>query len=127
MTTPYCSKNQFAERKGYANWAAYVAAGYQHPDPEELDAALEDATDIMNDSEHLNCKSTNITNSDYTQRLERICLSMAIAILQYRGQYEAQGAGMFRRSPQDFLFDFERRILLTASVELGYRDVGGVG
>lgn len=81
---------------------------------------------MMNDSEHLNCKSSNITDTDYTQRLERICLAVATRILQTRGQYETQGAGLFTWSPQDFLYSFERKFLLTTAVELGYRSIGGV-
>lgn len=126
MTTPYCSRNQWAERKGYATWAAYVAAGYGEPTQQELDSALEDATDIMNDPEHINCKSTNITDTDYTQRLERICYNMANRIMDVERNRGRQGA-MFQFSPQDFLFDKERKFLIQIALDKEYRYVGAVG
>lgn len=126
MTTPYCSINQWAERKGYANWAAYVAAGYGKPDQEVLESALEDAADIMNDSEHLNCKSSNITDTDYTQRLERINYNMANRIMDVERNRGREGA-MFRFSPQDFLFDRERKFLIQIAIDKSYRYVGAVG
>ena len=80
----------------------------------------------MNDSEHLNCKSTNITDTDYTQRLERICYNMANRILDVERNRGREGA-MFRFSPQDFLFDRERKVLIQIALDAGHRYVGAVG
>lgn len=80
----------------------------------------------MNDSQHLNCRRTNVTNADYTDRLEIICYNMACRILSVE-LGRAMAGGDYRFSPQDFLYSMERNELLNTSIELGYRVVMGVG
>lgn len=75
---------------------------------------------IMNDSEHLNCKGTNITDAAYTDRLERICYNMANRILSVE-LGRGMAGGDFRFSPQDMLYAMERRFLLNTGFELDYR------
>lgn len=128
--TPYCSRDQWAVRKSsktqtYDDWDDYAAAE-SWPDQNALDEALQDATDIMNDSEHLNAKSINVTNTDYTPRLERICYNMSNRILGTEGNQAMQG-GIWTYSPGDKLNRYERQFLLTTSIELGLRVIGAVG
>lgn len=128
MTTPYCSKDQWAHRHGYADWAAFVADGQTYPDPEQMDDVLEDATDIMNDSEHINCLSTNISDTDYTQRLERINFNMSNRMLDaMNGRGEAQfSKGIQNWSQADYLMTFERAFLIQLGLRKGHRLAGNV-
>lgn len=125
MTVPYCDKDKFAKRQNYVNWVAYVSDGNTAPGSTELEEALEDATDIMNDSDHINCKSNNITDTEYTQRLERMCYNMANRILDIERNRGIKGA-FFTFSPQDFLYTRERSVLLNLGLAKGYRTIGGV-
>jgi hypothetical protein len=50
MTTPYCSKDEWSIKKGYANWAAYPKA---YPTEADLDDYLEEMTDIMNSEQYI--------------------------------------------------------------------------
>jgi len=81
---------------------------------------------MMNDSEHLNAKSTNVTSTLYTPRLERICYTMANRMLGVEGNQAMQG-GIWTYSPQDFMNTRERNFLAITAVELGLRVVMGVG
>jgi len=80
----------------------------------------------MNDSEHINCKGTNITNTDYTGRLERINYNIANRKLGIEGNQAMQG-GIWTYSPGDLLNRYERNFLFVTGVELGYRVTMGVG
>jgi hypothetical protein len=124
VTTPYCTKDQWAKRKARTDWATYDAAT-EFPDEGALDDALEDATEIINDTEHIGCKSTNITDSAYTARLERICYDMANRILMLE-QNQGYNAGNWTYSPQDYMNTRERNFLIEISIDKGYRVVGGV-
>jgi hypothetical protein len=79
----------------------------------------------MNDREHINCRSTNITDSAFTQRLERINYNMANRILQIQNAETIQGSN-FSFSPQDFLYNFERKVLQNIGLEKGHLKVGDV-
>ena len=130
MTTPYCTRDQWAKRKSsktqsYDDWADYADAE-DYPDVNSLNEALEDATDIMNDSDHIGCLATNITDTDYTDRLERICYNMANRILGVEGNQAMQG-GIWTYSPGDMLNRYERNALINISIAKGYRVGMGVG
>ena len=121
---PYCSKDQWSVRKStkvkpFDNWEDY-AAEEDYPDANSLDDALADATAIMNDSQHINCLSTNITDAAYIDRLERICYNMANRILSVE-LGRGMAGGDYRFSPQDMLYSMERQQLLNTGFELGYR------
>lgn len=124
MTTPYCSKDQWAKKKStktkpFEDWDDY-AAEEDFPDANSLDEVLEAATEIMNDSQHINCQTTNITSAFYTDRLERICYNMANRILDVE-LGRGMAGGDYRFSPQDMLYAMERQQLLNIGFELGYR------
>jgi len=130
VITPYCSKDQWAVRKStktktFDDWDDY-ADEEDYPDANSLDDALADATAIMNDSEHINCGSTNVTTAAKLDRLERICYNMANRILSVELGRGMQG-GDYRFSPQDMLYTMERQFLLNTGFELGYRVVMYVG
>ena len=81
---------------------------------------------MINDSGHLNSKTTNITDAFYIDRLERICYNMANRILGVEGNQAMQG-GIWTYSPQDFMNTMERNFLFNTGFELGYRVVMHVG
>lgn len=123
MVTPYCSTAQWAKRRGgYASFAAYTAAKGLIPDEDELQEVLEDATNIMNDLEHL-ATSSNITDTVYLERLERICYSMSLRILTQERNINLLG-GQWTWSPQDMMYKSERDFLRTLSKVKQYRRVG---
>jgi len=131
MTTPYCTKDQWAQRHGYADWSAFAALE-SYPDATQLQNILEDATEIMNDTEHIGCLSSNITDSDYTARLERICFNMANRMLDEMNARGAMGGKMFTNgvmnwSQADYLMSHERAFLVRLSLVKGYRQIGGFG
>lgn len=127
MTTSYCSLDQWAVRRGYTNWATFSAAK-SFPEEEMLEDFLEDATEIMNDMEHIGCGSTNITDTEYTPRLQRICYNMANRMLQTQNVTELQGGnlGIQNWSQADFLMTYERTFLINIGIIKGHRSVGGV-
>ena len=130
MTTPYCTRDQWAKRKSsktqsYDDWADYADAE-DYPDVHSLSEALDDATDIMNDSDHIGCLTTNITDTDYTDRLERICYNMASRILGVEGNQAMQG-GIWTYSPGDMLNRYERNFLNNVGIAKGYKLGMGVG
>lgn len=126
---PYCDKDAWAKRRSsdtqtYDNWSDYDTAE-QWPDANSLDEALQDATDIMNDSEHLNVKTSNVTNASYTNRLERLCYDITNRLLGVEGNQAMQG-GIWTYSPQDKMNTMERNFLRTTSKVLNKRPVGKV-
>jgi hypothetical protein len=125
---PYCSKDQWAKRKSsktqtYDDWADYATAE-DFPDANALDEALQDATNIMNDFKHINTAS-NITDTQHTSRLERICYNMANRMLGIEGNQAIQG-GIWTYSPGDMLNSYERDFLVSLSRDKGTRLVGKV-
>ena len=127
MTTPYCSTAQWAKRRGgYANFAAYTTAKGSVPDEDELEEILEDATNIMNDSEHIGSLTTNITDTDYTERLEKICYNISLRILATERGINLLG-GQWTWSPQDLMYASERNFLFQLGLRKGYRKVGDTG
>ena len=126
MTTPYCDVDDWAKyRGGYGSFSAYTTAKGSVPDEDELQEILEAATEIMNDNEHINCRSTNISDTDYTPRLKRINYNISLRMLaQERGINLLGGAWTW--SPQDLMYASERKFLLNLGVIKGYRKVGGV-
>jgi len=111
MATPYCSVNAWAKRrKGLATFDLYHAA-YPAPTENELDEALEDATNIMNDLQHL-AVSTNVTTAAYLGRLEKICYNVANRILTVESNMGLIG-GAWTWSPQDMMYSSERNELIT--------------
>jgi hypothetical protein len=128
MATPYCSRDQWAARfTTYANWAAFAAVE-NWPTEQEMQDALEDATNIMNDNQHI-ATNTNITDSNRTERLERICGAMATRMLGLQQQVWIRGGNFDIQnwSAADFLISFERRYLIMLAVEKEKRYVGKVG
>ena len=128
MTTPYCDKDAWAKRKSsktqpYDDWADYTAAE-DWPDANALDDALQDATETMNDPDHMNT-ATNITDATYTTRLERICYNMANRLLGVEGNQAMQG-GIWTYSPGDMMNSYERRALISISRIKSKRLVGKV-
>jgi len=124
MVTPYCSKDQWAVRMRYDNWDAFIAAE-NWPTADLLQETLEDATNIMNDTEHINT-SSNITTIRHLGRLERICFNMTNRMLdidQTRGQ-QGGSFGIQPWSQADFLMTFERSFLKTISKTENKRKVG---
>ena len=79
----------------------------------------------MNDSQHLNVKTSNVTNANYTDRLERLCYDMANRLLGVEGNQGMQG-GIWTYSPQDKMNTMERSFLLTTSKSLKKRRIGSV-
>ena len=117
MVTPYCSVNQWAKRHGgYDTFAEYTAAVGSYPSEGELQEALEDSTNTMNDTVHLNT-STNITDTRHTERLEEICSKMADRKLDIPRARSNQGGnfGIQAWSQADFLMSHERVELLNIS------------
>ena len=114
MATPYCTTAQWAKRRGgFASFAAYTTDRGPSPDEDELQEALEDATNIMNDTEHIHT-STNITTARYLERLEKICYNMSLRILATEKGIDLIG-GAWTWSPQDMMYATERAFLLSLS------------
>jgi len=86
---------------------------------------LEDATNILNDPEHINT-STNITTTRHLERLEKICFNMANRMLDIEQARGKQGGnfGMQMWSQADFLMTYERSFLHTISLTENKRKVG---
>ena len=128
MATPYCSRDQWSVRKSsktqaYGNWADYAAAE-AWPDATSLDKALSDATNIMNNPAHINTTS-NLTDGNYTEWLERLCYDMANRILGVEGNQAMQG-GIWTYSPGDKMNRYERQTIISLSKIKSKRRVGRV-
>lgn len=124
MATPYCSKDQWAKRMNRTDWITFAAAE-DWPTANVIQEALEDATNILNDPEHINT-STNITTTRHLERLERICFNMANRMLDIEHARGKQGGnfGMQMWSQADFLMTYERSFLRTISLTENKRKVG---
>jgi len=124
MVTSYCSKDQWAVRMHYADWDTFAAAE-NWPTEDLLQETLEDATNIMNDTEHINT-SINITSTRHLGRLERICFNMTNRMLDINHARGKAGGnfGMQIWSQADFLMSFERTFLKTISRTENKRKVG---
>jgi hypothetical protein len=129
MTTPYCDADQWSERIGYNTFNDFDDEE-NWPTLGEMQSFLEDATEIMNDDEHIGCTDTNITDSKYTSRLERICYNMANRMFDIAHGRSLSGGNIGAIQPfslADFLISHERRVLLKIGLTKGYRNIGGVG
>jgi hypothetical protein len=126
MVTPYCSTAQWAKRRGgYASFVAYTAAKGLVPNEDELQEILEDCTMIMNDDNHIGCLVTNITDSNYTDRLETICYNMSLRKLATERGINLLG-GRWTWSPQDLMYASERETLIILSKKKKNRRVARV-
>ena len=123
MTVPYCSKDQWAKRKARVDWITY-AANNKYPDEGALDDVLEDATETMNDLEHIGSEDINITTTKSLPRLERICYNVANRTLMIE-KNQGSNPGSWTFSPQDNMYDKERRLLWNIGTAEGYRVRGG--
>ena len=128
MTTPYCSKDQWAKRMNRTDWDTFAAAE-DWPSADVLQEALEDATNIMNDEVHINTGGSNVTTSQYLERLEKICFDMTNRMLDIEQARGKQGGdfGFQQWSQADYLMSYERSYLIQISLRLGTRGVGAVG
>lgn len=80
----------------------------------------------MNDTEHIGTLATDIVDTDYTDRLERICYNMANRILGVEGNQAMQG-GIWTYSPQDFMNTRERNMLINLGIAKGFKVGMGAG
>ena len=123
MTTPYTSTDEWAETRGYATFAAYTADGNPEPNLTKLTFFLEKATRIMNNSVHLSQGTTNLT--DTAGDLKDLCITITNRMMDVERNRGFMGGG-FTFSPQDFMYAYERKDLLTKSKISGKRKVGKV-
>lgn len=128
MTTPYCSRDQWAVRKSsktksYSDWNDYTAEN-TYPDANSLDEALEAGDITINKT--IGWITSNITDTAYTDFLEFLNYKLADRNLLIE-QYHGYQAGKMMFSPQDYLFDKERRDLKDIGIRKGHLVVGGVG
>lgn len=121
MTTPYCSKDEWAIKKGYANWAAYDKS---YPTGADLDDYLEEMTDIMNSEQYLDTTS-NITTTRYVNVLRRICYLGANYMMQEE-ESMAQERVRTVRPYVDYMRPSHRDELRRIGVAQGTRVFGGV-
>ena len=122
MTTSYADKDYWSGREKGLSWTNYHTA-YPYPIAEELEEALEAATEIMNDTVHIGCGSSNVSSTAYVSRLKGINYDMANRILSVKANRQNQGA-VYMFSLQDFLFTYERNFLIDISKVLGHKLVG---
>ncbi|MFW9872567.1 MAG: hypothetical protein ACFFG0_05640 [Candidatus Thorarchaeota archaeon] len=125
MTTPYCSKDQWAVRKSsknksYSDWDDYTAEN-NYPDANSLDEALEDGATTIN--KIIGWATSNITSSTYTSFLEFLNYKLANRRLMVE-QYQGYQAGKMMFSPQDLLFEYEREDLKDIGRLTSKRKVG---
>lgn len=124
MTTPYLTNDQYAVLKGYDDFDAFHTV-YPKPTAAKLTQYLTKATRILNNRQHLNCGTTNVSNTDYLDDVKDYCVSIAERMRDVE-QNRGMKGGLFTFSPQDFLHSYERNDILLMSVELGFRKVGDV-
>jgi len=126
MTTAYVSTDEWADKKGYATFAAYIADDNPEPNETKLESFLKQATRILNNRQHLACGTTNITNSDYIEDIQDYCITIANRMMDVDRNRGFMGGG-FTFSPQDFLYTYERNDINQIAREVGYKVVGLVG
>ena len=123
MTTPYCDKDSWASKKGYANWDAYDK---DYPTEADLDDYLEEMTDIMNSDQYLDVE-INVTTTRYVNVLRRICYNGA----EYMRDEEEARSQERVRAPKnyvDYMRPSHRQLLIKiATFSEGTRVVGLVG
>lgn len=121
MTTPYCSKDEWAYKKGYANWAAYDKS---YPTATDLDDYLDEMTDIMNGDQYLNVTS-NITTTRYVSILRRICY-LGVNYMMQEEEAMAQERTRTVRPFVDYMRPSHRQLLRQIGARQGTRVYGGV-
>jgi len=131
MTTSYADKDDWADSHGFADWAAFLTAGNTYPNATQLDAALKKATRILNNRMHLNCGTTNITDTTYLTDIKDYCLTITNRILDQQNARGSLGGLMFTQGMQnwsgaDYLMSYERTDIEQISLALGFRLVGDV-
>lgn len=120
----YIDEDYYAKRENYANWTAYASDNPNNPSLANLTEWIEEATEIIN--MYIGSFNTDITDSRFASRLEKLCYKMVKRIEQID---IAQGvpARIPMFSPNDFLIDRERTYLeFTVGVTLGYKKIGAV-
>lgn len=122
MTTPYCSKDEWAIKKGYASWSVYDKS---YPTEADLDDYLEEMTDIMNSELYLNT-TTNITDTRYVNLLRRICYNGANYMMDEE-ESRAQERSRTRQTYVDYMRPSHRQQLQNIAIAKGNILVGDVG
>lgn len=119
----YCTKDQYAQMKHSASWAAYLLTGKTYPAAEELDLMLNRMTANMN---RVIETTDDVTDSAYAYQLMDICYrgeQMMEDEEQSRGQQRAE---RINYQPRDYIYERDRNWLEWLGVIKGNRIVGGV-
>lgn len=118
----YCSKDEWAVKKGYANFAAYDKS---YPTEADLDDYLEEMTDIMNNEQYLNT-TTNISDTRYVNFLRRVCYNGA-EYMRDEEESRAQERTRTTRQYVDYMRPSHRKQLIEIGRTKGTRVYGAVG
>lgn len=114
----YLTKNEFAQKQGYASWTAYAAANTDYVTSDALDDMIEEMTALMNEEIGV---TTNVTATGTRATLLRnICyrgVMMMIDDEQARGQ-EAKRS-IFQ--PRDYMYERDRDRLRSIGLRSGAR------
>ncbi len=121
MSPAYIDEEVFAIGNDYATWLLYAADNPETPILSHLTELIEEATEIIN--ENIGSFNTNISDSRFLSRVEKLCLRMVKRMRQVEtGQGMSGKIPMF--SPNDFLIERERINLHNIGKILKFRKVG---
>jgi len=122
--TPYCSINEWAQKKGYDTFALFIAKHTDYVTEEALTDMLEEATSMMNDE--IGSGDTNITDTRYTTILRNLCYRMSnLMVDEEQGRAHEQKRSQY--IPRDYMYERDRSRLQRIGLVKGYRAVGQVG
>ncbi len=121
MATQYVTRDQWASKKGYANWAAYDKS---YPTQADLEDYLDEMTDTMNSEQYINT-TTSITDTRYLKFLRRVCYN---GVNYMMSEEEAMAGERVRTVRQyiDYMRPSHRKQLIEIGRTKGTRVFGAV-
>lgn len=125
----YCTKNEWAIKQGYTQYASNGSTGYLDDQDEPIDADLEDIleemTDIMNSEDYLN--SSSVITDVNPKRMRLICYNGTLYMLDERYPRAERRIERIGYIPKDYMRPTDRRWLSLVGVKKGTKYVGKTG
>jgi len=117
----YLTKDQYAQKQGYDDFTAFLAANTDYVTEDALDDMIEEMTELMNDE--IGTNGTDVTTAKYLTMLRNICyrgVQMMVDEELSRAHQERRAITM----PADYMYTRDRQRLRSIGMKSGLRKRG---